>query len=155
MGLRENLRKPAAVELDVRAADVAGVDTTVGEAIALMQDLKIGCLVVTEHGRPIGIFTERDVLTRVIAKSTPYSTRLGEVMTRDPVTIDERSSVADVVHCMHQGGLRHVPFVDASDRLRGIISVKRIVEHLVEHVPRAVFNLPPDPTQKQVAREGA
>jgi len=155
MRLRENLSRSAASELDVRAADVLGPDATVGAAIALMQERKTGCLIITEHGKPIGIFTERDVLKQVVARGTPLTTPLADVMTNSPVTVDEECSVGALIRRMHDGGLRHVPVVDSSQRLRGVVSVKRIVEFLVDHVPRAVFNLPPKPGQRQQAREGA
>jgi hypothetical protein len=48
-----------------------------------------------------------------------------------------------------------MPVVDATGRLSGMVSVKQVVEYLVEHFPAAVFNLPPHPTVKQTTREGA
>jgi CBS domain-containing protein len=155
MGLRDNLSRSVANELDVRAADIIGADASVGDAIALMQQRRTGCVVITEHGKPIGIFTERDVVRRVIAKGTSPNTPLCNVMTRNPVSVDENCPVGSVIRSMDDGGLRHVPVVDATSHLRGVVSVKRIVEFLVEHVPRVVFNLPPEPSQKQTAREGA
>jgi hypothetical protein len=56
---------------------------------------------------------------------------------------------------MEEGGYRHLPVVDESSRVVGILSVKRIVHYLVEHFPNTVYNLPPDPNAVQQQREGA
>lgn len=155
MGLRDNLKCDTVKALSVRAPDVLGADATAGDAVALMQERSTGCVIVTEQRQPVGIFTERDVLTRVFTKGLSLDTPLTDVMTPSPITVSESCSVASVIQRMHKGGLRHMPVVDADGGLQGIISVKRILEYLVEHVPKTVFNLPPEPDQTQRVREGA
>ncbi len=132
-----------------------GVEGTVRDAIRLMQDYCAGCVFVTEHNRPIGVFTERDVLTKVMDGALSLDTSILEVMTRDPQVITEGYSVANVIQTMHDGGVRHMPVVDDSGYLTHVVSVKRIVEYLVEHFPSTVFNLPPKPVQSLTSREGA
>ncbi len=155
MGLRENLTRDAVDTLRVLDPVSIDPDSTVAEAIERMQKLAVGCVFVTEHCKPVGVFTERDVLTKVLAKGLPAETPITEVMTRDPRVIGETCSVAEVIDTMQRGGFRHMPVVDGAGHLQGVVSVKRIVEYLVEHFPSAVFNLPPDPVQKQMTREGA
>lgn len=155
MSLRENLNCRAIDALRISKAVVLGRDGSVGDAIAHMQDGGVGCVVVTEFDKPIGIFTERDVLTKVVGKSVANSTPIVDVMTSPPSMVNDDSTVSDVVSLMHKGGFRHMPVVDDGGRLTGVISAKRIVEYLVDHFPSAVFNLPPDPVDKQMAREGA
>ncbi len=156
MSLRDSLLHDAVEALRVLEPTKTGPDQPVGDAIALMKAQGVGCVVVTEHGKPVGVFTERDVLTNVLAKSIDLSTPMVDVMTSPPQLIRDECSVAEVIRTMHRGGFRHMPVVDASGGyLRGVVSVKRIVEYLVEHFPSAVFNLPPEPVQKQSAREGA
>ncbi len=132
-----------------------GVEGTVRDAIRLMQDHRAGCIFVTEHNRPIGVFTERDVLTKVMDGALSLDTSILEVMTRDPQVITEGYSVANVIQTMHDGGFRHMPVVDDTGHLTHVVSVKRIVEYLVEHFPSTVFNLPPKPVQSMASREGA
>lgn len=155
MGLRDNLAQPAVQVLRMLEPVVMGPEGDVGGAIALLQGRSEGCVILTEHGKPVGVFTERDVLTKVVAKGLRPDTPITEVMTPAPTVVPEDCTVADVVKVMHQGGFRHLPMVDSSGRVRHVISVKRIVEFLVEHFPEAVFNLPPEPDQKQAVREGA
>ena len=132
-----------------------GVEGTVRDAIRLMQDHFVGCVFVTEYSRPIGVFTERDVLTRIMAGALPLDTSILEVMTKNPQVITEGNSVANVIQTMYDGGFRHMPVVDDSGHLTHVVSVKRIVEYLVEHFPSTVFNLPPKPVKSLASREGA
>ena len=155
MSLRDNLQRNAAEALHVREPAEIGVDGVVSEAIRVMQDKASGCVVVTKDRTPVGILTERDILTKVLAGGLSGDTPIEDVMTRSVDVIREGSSVGTIIKRMHEGGFRHMPVVDSSGQLRGVVSIKRIVEYLVEHFPSAVFNLPPDPAQRQLAREGA
>ena len=155
MSLRDNLQCDAAKALHMRESAEIGIDGVVSEAILVMQDKASGCVIVTKERTPIGILTERDILTKVLAAGLSSDTPIEDVMTHSVDVIREGSSVGAIIQRMHNGGFRHMPVVDSSGHLRGVVSVKRIVEYLVEHFPSAVFNLPPDPTQKQLAREGA
>ena len=155
MNLRESLPRDTLGALRTHEPVVVERNNTVRDAIALMQKQGVGCIFVTEQDRPIGVFTERDVLTKVLADDLPLATQIGDVMTPDPRPLRESCSVAEVIKTMHEGGFRHMPVVDDAGRLKGVVSVKRVVEYLVDHFPSAVFNLPPDPTQQPATREGA
>lgn len=155
MSLRENLTHDAADALRFRKPVEIASDATVADAIQLMKAHDVGYVLVTDGGTLKGIFTERDVLTKVLAGELTLQTPIADVMTRDPQSVDDRCSVATIIKKMHQGGFRHMPVVDGTGQVQGMVSVKRIVEYLVEHVPSAVFNLPPEPAQHQAAREGA
>ncbi|MCH8148691.1 MAG: CBS domain-containing protein [Planctomycetes bacterium] len=155
MSLRDNLHRDAVKALRTLEPIAMGAEGTVRDAIRLMQDARGGCVFVTEYKRPIGVFTERDVLTKVMADALPPDTSIVEVMTREPQVITEGDSVAKVIQTMHDGGFRHMPVVNGSGHLTHVVSVKRIVEYLVEHFPSTVFNLPPKPVQSMTSREGA
>lgn len=155
MSLRDNLTQDAVKALRMLEPVALGPDEALGAAISSMRERSVGCAIVTEHLKPIGIFTERDVLMKVLGPGLSLGTPIADVMTANPQSIEEGCSVEVVIQKMHVGGFRHMPVVDASGHLKGVISVKRIVEYLVEHFPATVFNLPPRPTQEQTAREGA
>jgi len=85
---------------------------TVAEAVAIMASRKVGAVPVVSDGRLVGIFSERDVIRRVIARGrAPDKTPLGEVMTADPVTADPRESRASAILKMQAVGCRHLPIV--------------------------------------------
>jgi CBS domain-containing protein len=86
--------------------------STVAETARLMQQNKIGAIMVVAQGRLSGIFTERDALFRVLAQGRdPQTTLLGDVMTRDPETITRDKPFGHALHMMYEGGFRHVPVV--------------------------------------------
>ena len=100
-------------------------DTTVSDAARLMRENHIGAVIVVgENGKLAGIFTERDALFRVVAEGRDgTTTRLADVMTRNPQTVkpDQRFSAA--LQMMYGGKFRHVPVVD-DGRPVGIISAR-------------------------------
>ncbi len=99
-------------------------DMSVREAAQLMASEKIGALPVVRAGRLIGIFTERDALVRVLARGLiPEDTKLAEVMTADPITIDVRRPFKHALQMMVDGGFRHVPVVDGGSVV-GILSAR-------------------------------
>jgi CBS domain-containing protein len=128
---------------------------TVAEAVALMRRERVGCLLVCDGPRVVGIFTERDLMARVLAEGKPLDTPVRECMTADPVTVLPKDSVSVAVRRMEEGGYRHLPVLDEQGRPVGILSVKRIVHYLAEHFPGTVYNQPPDPGVVQQQREGA
>jgi CBS domain-containing protein len=121
---------------------------TVTEAIRAMQKEHRGVVLITGDGSPesrvLGIFTERDVLFRIVDRGrNPASLALVEVMTRDPECVPVEASVAWVLNKMSVGGFRHVPVIDREGRPVSVVSVKDVVDFLVERFPREVGNLPP------------
>ena len=115
---------------------------------------------VTDDGtastKLLGIFTERDVLFRIVDRGrNPATLPLAEVMTPDPDSLPVRSTVAYALNKMCVGGFRHVPVVDEEHRPAFVVSVRDVVEFLVEAFPREVLNLPVEGKKSQKAREGA
>ena len=125
--------------------------TTVSEAVDRMLDgHQAGVLIVDEKGRLAGIFTERDVLNRVVGKSrNPKTTPLREVMTVKPQALATRDRIAYAVHCMSVAGYRTMPLVDDEQRPIGVITVNDVIRWLAGLFPESVLNLPPGDTIKQ------
>jgi CBS domain-containing protein len=140
-----------------RPAVAVNLRTSVTDAIALMKQHSIGCVLVEADRRLVGIFTERDVLTKVVDSGRePATITVEEVMTRNPESLTLDNEIAWVLNLMAVGGFRHVPIVDDEGRPVAVFSVKDIVERLVELFPHDVLNLPLHPG-KDIARtrEGA
>lgn len=103
-------------------------EMTVGEAARLMAQRKVGATMVVEDHRLVGIFTERDAVFRVIATGRDVqATRLSEVMTASPVTVDPDKSYGYALLLMHEKGFRHMPVLDG-DRLVGIVSARNAMD---------------------------
>lgn len=102
--------------------------TTVREATRLMKQTRVGALLVVEHGRLVGIFTERDALIRVLAEGlNPETTPLAAVMTLNPVTVHPDQPFVYALHLMYENGFRHVPVAE-NGRPLGMVSARDALE---------------------------
>ena len=108
-----------------------GPDTSVLDAAILMNDNKIGCLVVTVGDKVRGIFTERDILRRIVAqRRDPAKTRIEEVMTEEVVCCSRDTTIDDTREVFRSRRIRHLPVVDEQRRLSGLISIGDLNAHL-------------------------
>ncbi|HSQ54609.1 MAG TPA: CBS domain-containing protein, partial [Gemmata sp.] len=94
-----------AASLSVEAAD------TVADGVEAMRSGGAGCLLVTEFGRVVGIFTERDLLTRVLAPGRSLDIAIRDVMTARPVSVSPKDPVRTAIRRMQKGGYRNLPIV--------------------------------------------
>lgn len=99
-------------------------DATVLDAAILMNQHKIGALIVRDGDRLEGIFTERDVLRRIVAaRLDPAQIRVGDVMTTDVIVCEGDCSIEDARNIFRNQRIRHLPVVDREGRLEGMISI--------------------------------
>jgi CBS domain-containing protein len=117
----------------------------VQEAVnAMVARHQAGVLVVDADGRLIGIFTERDVLLRVVGRGLDATrTAIGSVMTKNPHALPIDDRVAHALHCMSVAGYRTVPIVDPAKRPVGVVTATDVMRWLTGLFPEAVMNLPP------------
>lgn len=100
-----------------------GPAATVLEAVHIMNEHQIGALVVCDSGGIVGIFTERDVLSRVLGEGLdPGHTQVGEVMSHDVVCAALQTSIEEARGAMMNRRIRHLPVV-SDDKLLGLISI--------------------------------
>lgn len=108
------------------------VDSTVGAAVVEMNHRRIGSLMVMDVGYIVGIFTERDVLTRVVAANLdPKSTLVREVMTTRFQSIADDASIEDVMRMMKEHRIRHLPILKG-DQLLGMLSISDVNSWLLK-----------------------
>jgi CBS domain-containing protein len=119
---------------------------TVRHAIEIMQRERTDCVLVVDLGRLVGVFTERDVLTKVAAREVNIDRlQIGALMTPNPDCLSLDHALAYALNQMSIGEYRHVPLVDDHGRPTGVVSMRHIVDYLVDMFPHDVFNLPPSP----------
>lgn len=103
-------------------------ETTVRKAAKLMASRNAGAVMVVEHESLVGIFTERDAVFGVIARGLdPQTTRLSEVMTTAPKSIEPDKSFGYALLVMHENGFRHLPVVEKG-KLIGIVSARNALD---------------------------
>jgi len=132
-------------------------DATVHDAIGVMvAQHRAAVVVVDGEGRLIGIFTERDVLIRVLGEGRdPRTTALSAVMTGRPEALSPQDRICFAVNRMSTAGFRTIPLVDAEGRPIGIVTVNDVVKWLAEIFPEAVLNLRPGDRLKHPLRVDA
>jgi CBS domain-containing protein len=102
---------------------------SVFRACFMMASANVGAIVVLDQGKLLGIFTERDLLNRVIVPcKNPESTSIAEVMTRNVVVAQADDSCAKCLELMQKANCRHLPIAEG-DRLIGIISMRNLLQH--------------------------
>ncbi len=115
-----------------RALITLSPSTCAFDAIQLMKDQKIGAVVLTHNDQTIaGIVTERDLVTRLLAKNlNPHSTMLQSIMTPNVVTANEHDDLINWLSKMSQKHFRHLPIIDNKGKLKNILSQGDIVAYL-------------------------
>ena len=131
--------------------------TSLRQAIERMVAEKIGCILIVDGDRLVGVFTERDVLTKVVDRPIDLDrTPVEQLMTKDPECLRPDEPLAYALNKMTVGGFRHVPLTDPEGRPAGLVSMRDIVEYIVDLFPRSVLTLPPSPELSiSRTREGA
>jgi|GEM_PF-157659 len=109
--------------------------TRVRDVLAQLRDADQGCAVVAEHGRVLGVFTERDVLNRITPnRASAMEMPIAEVMTADPVLMAENESVLVALNKMGIGGFRHIPLVNEDRKVHGMLSGRDVLEYIENRI---------------------
>jgi CBS domain-containing protein len=112
--------------LDRKGSQVLSIsqEATVLEAAQAMNQHKVGCLVVIDHGRVGGMISERDVLIRVVAECRdPAATKVRDVMTRAVVCCRMETDLEEARSVFKNRRIRHMPVVDQGEQLLGLVSI--------------------------------
>ncbi len=145
--------------LKLRTPEPLCVEPTelVADAAARMGQHGVGGILVVRDGKVAGICSERDIIQKVLVIGLdPTTVSIEEIMTSDPECLQPDDTVAFALHLMQIGGYRHIPLVNEEHEPVGIVSVKDIVDYIVDHFPEEVYNLPPRPLHRGPgSREGA
>jgi CBS domain-containing protein len=128
-------------------------DAPLSEAIEQMKKDEGGCVIVCEGERVVGIFTERDLLNKIVGQQVDLSGPVSDWMSPAVQTLGPEATIGDAVRVMNEKGYRNIPLVE-SDRLVGSISVFDVITYLAESYPKETMNLPPVPAQVMDTQEG-
>ncbi len=110
---------------------VATEQQSVTEVARLMGQHNVGAVPVLRDGELVGVFSERDIMKRVVAVGLdPQRTRVGEVMSTDVRAVSPRETLEDCMVLMKMHGIRHLPIVEGN-RLVGVVSLRDILLHEV------------------------
>jgi CBS domain-containing protein len=112
-------------------------DAPVGDVLKKMVDERIGCVMIVDKGKLVGIFSERDALMKINTDAPKLLQRpISQFMTPGPVTLETSEKIAYALHKMNIGGYRHVPIL-FDKKLAGVISIRDILRYLTERIAAA------------------
>ena len=105
-----------------------------------------GAVVIEENGALVGIFTERDLVSRIDHTDVLWShVIVKDVMTPHPTVVRPADSLAEALRRLTQGRRRHLPIVDDRGHVQGLLSIRDILAHVASKFPEDMVNLPPNP----------
>jgi len=122
--------------IEGRSGDVITCDaaTSVGDAVRLLAEKRIGAVPVFSGGQIVGIFSERDVIRQLAAHGPAMLDKtVGEVMTSPPITVDPQTGALDALGLMTQRRFRHLPVVDGG-AVVGFVSIGDLVKYRIERI---------------------
>lgn len=126
-------RNTRAGDICSRIVSIAYPALSVDEAARVMREQHVGCLVVVEEvteeeRRVVGMLTDRDIVTGVVARQhDAQALRVGDLMSRDVVSVREDDGLLDVLAAMRQKAVRRVPVVAAGERLVGLVAIDDVL----------------------------
>jgi CBS domain-containing protein len=128
--------------------------TPLQNAIEIMKQDEGGCAIVcAEDGSVVGIFTERDLLTKIVGQDADLNAPVSNWMSPVVATLTPEATIGDAVGIMNEKGYRNIPLVK-DGKLIGSISVFDVISYLAESYPQTTMNLPPNPDQVMDSTDG-
>ncbi len=128
--------------------------TPLSQAIEVMKQDEGGCAIVCAKDQSVvGIFTERDLLTKIVGQAVDENAPVSDWMSPVVATLTPEATIGDAVAIMNDKGYRNIPLVKAG-KLVGSISVFDVIRYLAESYPKTTMNLPPNPDQVMESTDG-
>ncbi len=155
MSLEKNLQRERVVHLDLNQFAAVETGTSVKTTIERMRAGRHHCAIVMDNGQLIGIFTDRDILRKVVTLPETWERPVDEVMTATPITVNSNDAADKALALMDEKHFRNVPVLDANGAITGNLTHYAIIKYLADNFPESVYNLPPDPDHITRRRSGA
>jgi CBS domain-containing protein len=138
------LRRPIRELSTLQPAITLDHTATVREAVEMMKQAQVSCVLIVDQDRLVGVFTEHDILTRVVAQAADVDhMQMREVMSPDPDWLDIDDELVYALNQMYINDYHYVPVVDEEGRPNAVVSMQAIVGYLIDLFPQELLNLPP------------
>jgi CBS domain-containing protein len=155
MTVATSLKEEKVSRFPLSAVVLIDSGSSLRDALKKMAGHKGDCALVCDaDGFVAGIFTERDVLTKVAGKGVNLSRPVDAYMTTRPQTVNQRASIKHALVMMIIGHFRNIPVLDERRKPVGVLSMSDILHYLAESFPEGLLNLAPMPDQKMETEEG-
>ncbi|MFC1481004.1 CBS domain-containing protein [Candidatus Neomarinimicrobiota bacterium] len=141
--------------LELQPLTVAAPDASLVDAVKLMETNSVGCILVEENGKLIGILTERDIIRKATGRGLHFpDLKISDYMTRKPTCLRMGDPIAFALNRIYDRGYRHIPIIDKKGKALAFVSSRDIINHLAVYYRNEIQNLPPRPIRGASDREG-
>jgi CBS domain-containing protein len=155
MSIEIALRQEQVVHLDLSDFAQVEPDTTIRATVDKMRQENHHCALVIDRGQLVGIFTDRDILHRVVDEPGAWDRPITTAMTSNPFTV-KSSDPADVaLNLMNTRQFRNVPVLDDQGSVIGNLTHYAVIKYLADRFAESIYNLPPEPDRVTRRRDGA
>ncbi len=154
MSIGHDLQEEKVSYFDLSEYTVVESGTSIQETIEQMRTNGHNCVFVLQDGKLTGIFTDRDVLRRVVDRPTIWKRPIDEVMTHNPRYVRGSQLVGDALKMMDDLHFRNAPVLDEADQVIGNLTHFALIRYLADHFPEEILNLPPTPDHFGEERHG-
>ena len=155
MSLEYDLQQEQVIHLNLTEFTEVETGTSVRATIEKMRQENHNCAIITNKGQLTGIFTDRDILRKVVDVPQSWDQPIETVMTPTPLTVTLKDSADTALNLMNEKHFRNVPVLDDTGAVMGNLTHYAIVKYLADRFPESVYNLPPDPDRVTRKRDGA
>ncbi len=155
MTLENDLQQEQVMHLDIGSFTVVESDTTVRDTVEKMRTENHNCAIITKGGTLAGIFTDRDLLNKVVNAPDLWAGSIDAVMTGSPITVNVNDPAYQALDLMDEKHFRNVPVIDNAGHVVGNLTHYAIIRYLADRFPESVYNQPPDPNRVSENRDGA
>jgi CBS domain-containing protein len=122
-------------QLNPKSPIVVAPSTALRDVLRLLVDNAIGCALVVDGEKTVGIFSERDAVVKVGSRIDELGSEpISQFMTPDPQALEASAKIAFALQRMDVGGYRHVPIVDPEGKVNGIVSVRDILKYITAKI---------------------
>jgi len=132
----------------------ASPEISVKDAILLMQQNKSGYIVLSKAKKTAGVFTEENVIMKILDQPVDWSKPVKEFMTTQCPCLKMTDSVGEAIDLMGEKKLYYIPLLDENENLANVLSVRTLIRFLAEFYPAEIYNLPPKSDQVMDTPEG-
>ncbi|MBD3676294.1 MAG: CBS domain-containing protein [Planctomycetaceae bacterium] len=156
MGLQENMRAEQVRTLSLREPVTVSPDEPLNQVVDAMKSHRLGCAIIVDaDGKPIGIFTESQLIKLLADESTDFSAPVSSAMESNWPSARDDAPIVEVLNQMTSRNLRFVIVVDAEGNLVGLTGQRGLLEYIADHFPEQVMVQRIGGTPHLNTREGA
>ncbi len=155
MDLKVNIRTAPITQVDLSYYVETEKGTYARDVLEKMKASHRKCALVMEHGRLVGIFTERDIMKKVAGNPQSSDARIDDLMTPDPETLDADANILDATRVIASNRYRYMPVTNKKGKVLGTLTYYAIIKYICDYFPQEIYNQPPVPDVFAKARAGA